>query len=347
MAYQVLRIEKRKGGAIRAIAQHIDRSKPPKYADPNKQQLNRELLGDNAAVLSYTQINDKIDALLSHVKRKIRPDQVRCAEFLLSASPEYFRPPNSGLQAGEWDEQRLNQWIKLSTQFLDQEIGPRAISATLHLDETTPHIHALVVPIGNLEKWNLSFDEFAGNRQKLRQWQDTYQQYMGQLGLLRGERSLANNVQVRDYHNRVANQLDFERQLEQRDKQLYELKQQLERRDRALKRLEQQLWARDIVSVIQDLQRKYPNQSTQQLLPNGYHVSTNDDGFAALSNQQRLILKRNPSGAINPGNISQDDLHTFQQHAHNLKLSDLGIQIPAWCHQDTISLSLFVLCSVE
>ena len=41
----------------------------------------------------------------------------------------------------------MNQVAEGVTQFLQQEFGPYCVSAVLHLDEITPHIHAHTVPV--------------------------------------------------------------------------------------------------------------------------------------------------------------------------------------------------------
>ncbi|NEO34490.1 MAG: hypothetical protein F6K36_29645 [Symploca sp. SIO3C6] len=213
--HQVLRIEKRKGGAIAQICHHIDRTNPPENADPNKRYLNRELLNNGSeggeqsdgklepnTVLNYDQVKEKIEAIIAQCPRKIRGDQVRCVELMLSASNEYFRPDGSGLMPGEWDQIRLEDWLEATLDFINNELGERAISATLHVDELTPHLHVLVVPIEDWEKKNLSAKELFGSRQKLREWHDKYHRYTAPLGLARGERgSDAIHTTPREYRN--------------------------------------------------------------------------------------------------------------------------------------------------
>lgn len=46
------------------------------------------------------------------------------------------------------DEGRLNEWYEDNLQRLHRTFGKEnTISAVLHMDEHTPHIHATVVPI--------------------------------------------------------------------------------------------------------------------------------------------------------------------------------------------------------
>lgn len=211
MPFQVLRIKKCKGGAIAAAVKHNTRESPPAHCDPAKSHLNRELIGGNdPTLLTYKQIKQRMNELINTCPRKIRVDQVKCVELLLSASADFFVPDerdqdgqNDNHVEHDWDEQRLQQWTKHSLDFIHNELGPRAISATLHLDELTPHIHVLVVPIHDWDKRNLSCKGLFGNRQGFSQWQDKYQRYMKPIGLERGEKgSLANYQSVRQYHKK-------------------------------------------------------------------------------------------------------------------------------------------------
>lgn len=65
--------------------------------------------------------------------------------IVLSASPEYFRPADPEA-VGTWDEDRLAKWIEATMNQLREEHGADLIFAELHLDEDTPHVHAVVAP---------------------------------------------------------------------------------------------------------------------------------------------------------------------------------------------------------
>lgn len=73
-------------------------------------------------------------------ERKIRKDQVCCIEIRLSASPEAM--------AEIIVQGRLMDWCRESVKWAQREHGKENIvSAVLHMDEETPHLHVSLVPV--------------------------------------------------------------------------------------------------------------------------------------------------------------------------------------------------------
>ena len=81
----------------------------------------------------------------SGVKKPTAQAEKPYLRIVLSASPEYFRPGDPGA-VGTWDEDRLAGWEDATMNQLRAEHGDDLIFAELHLDEDTPHIHAVVAP---------------------------------------------------------------------------------------------------------------------------------------------------------------------------------------------------------
>jgi len=79
------------------------------------------------------------------VKKPAAQSEKPYLRIVLSASPEYFRPDDPAA-VGTWDEDRLAAWKEASMNQLREEHGADLIFAELHLDEDTPHIHAVVAP---------------------------------------------------------------------------------------------------------------------------------------------------------------------------------------------------------
>ncbi|WP_324680496.1 MobV family relaxase [Hymenobacter sp. GOD-10R] len=74
----------------------------------------------------------------------LRRDAIKAVEILLTASPEAFERNAQG----EAKDMRSSQWVQDNLTFLQQKFGsPNVVSFTLHQDETTPHIHAVIIPI--------------------------------------------------------------------------------------------------------------------------------------------------------------------------------------------------------
>ena len=202
MAYCICRISKLKsGGSITASEQHTLRQ---------RETPNADLSQENERFISYpytppdTSLEKEVFARIG--EQKIRKDAVLCVEILLTASPEYFRPDDHG-KAGKWDADQLDQWKQSNRQWLDQKFGDRIVRAELHLDESTPHIHAYLVPLD--DKGKLNCKSHFGGRVKLSQFQDSYAQAMQPIGLERGIKgSRAKHTEVKEYYAAVVKEPD-------------------------------------------------------------------------------------------------------------------------------------------
>ena len=139
MGYISIQINKVKGSADTGASDHIERKTIPKNADPTRTHLNRELVEFPDGVSDRTEaISHRIRT--AGIKRKITPDQVRAIRIVLSGTHEDMMK----LQ----DEGRLDEWCDDNLQWLYHTFGKEnTVSAVLHMDEHTPHIHATVVPI--------------------------------------------------------------------------------------------------------------------------------------------------------------------------------------------------------
>ena len=72
-------------------------------------------------------------------------------------------------------EQR--EYFERAVKFMKEEIGEdRIISAVVHMDEATPHMHLVFCPINKDGK--LSAKSILGNQKNLSEWQTRYYNYM-------------------------------------------------------------------------------------------------------------------------------------------------------------------------
>lgn len=198
MAYTVLRFEKLKTfGDIGGAESHNKRERPTHNADAERTEQNRYLIGsksDNIRQLVKSKIGNQ----------KIRSNAVLAIECVMSASPEYFRPGNPE-KAGTWDQQRLDQWQDASMKWLLAKYGDRIVSAICHLDEQTPHIQAIIVPLDEKGKLNCN-GLIGGSRQVMRDLQTDYAKSVKHLGIDRGiEGSKAKHQTIRQYYERANN----------------------------------------------------------------------------------------------------------------------------------------------
>ncbi len=175
----IFRMSKLKSFAAIAGAEHHNRrTRTTLNADPDRLDANFVFLGDaDRPLVELAQ--ERIGT------QKIRKNAVLAIDVFVSASPEYFRPEVSE-QAGHWQGDRVTAWLAANEIFLAQEFGvERILRAECHLDESTPHIHAVVVPLTTTGK--LSYRQlYGGSRTQLSALQDRAWAAVANLGLERG-----------------------------------------------------------------------------------------------------------------------------------------------------------------
>ena len=215
-----MHLEKAKGTDSRMSA-HIERTVHPKNADRTRTHLNRELVQFPEGVRNRTQaIAHRRET--AGIRRKVGTNQVKAIRVLLTGS-------NKDMKQMEADGQ-LDEWCNDSLQWLRETYGERnLVSAVLHMDEKTPHIHATIVPIVTGERRKAKKEEQNGKkkyrkkstqdvrlcaddvmaRHKLKHYQDTYAQAMGKYGLQRGiDGSLAKHISTMQYYKELVEQQD-------------------------------------------------------------------------------------------------------------------------------------------
>ena len=220
MGYAVLHLEKAKG-ADGAMSTHIERTVHPKNADRKRTHLNRELVQFPEGVRNRTQaIAHRIET--AGIKRKVGTNQVKAIRVLLTGS-------NKDMKQMETDG-RLDGWCNDNLKWLRETYGERnLVSAVLHMDEKTPHIHATIVPIVTGERRKARKEEQNGKkkyrkkntqdvrlcaddvmaRHRLKHYQDTYAQAMSKYGLQRGiDGSLAKHISTMQYYKELVEQQD-------------------------------------------------------------------------------------------------------------------------------------------
>ncbi len=172
MAFAILRTAKLKtGGNIAGSLQHAFRERPTANADPAV--LNVILKGDKS-------VNEVNQAIQERTPEKYRKDAVRVIEFMITASPEAFARHGTG---GTLEDQ--TQYFADAVKWLEDKFGAdNVVSAQIHLDETSPHLSAYVVPNVN---GKLNAKEYLGGRQKLSAMQTEFAEKVGKpYGLDRG-----------------------------------------------------------------------------------------------------------------------------------------------------------------
>ncbi len=198
MSLAICRIAKLKKSNLAGSGTHVSRTRPTQNADPSVTPQNRSLISTDDRSPLQDLVSAKI--ALTH-QGAVKSNAVHAVEFLLSASPEYFRP-NKPTDYGAYDPACLEAWVQHNIKWLGDEYGDRIVRAELHLDEATPHIHAYLVPID--AKGQLNCRGIFGKRQNMCALQDSYAAAMEPLGIERGIRgSKARHTDIDKYYTVV------------------------------------------------------------------------------------------------------------------------------------------------
>lgn len=177
MPYAVIRIAKIKTAQqASAKTAHNYREHSLSNVDQDAPHPNREYL--NHEKRNYGELAEQRIAQI--VTRKVRTDQVKAVEVILTGSPEGFKRNATG-RALDYSK---SKWAQDNLHFLQNKYGKEnVVSFTLHQDEKTPHVHAVIVPI--TPDGRLAAKELF-TPQTLRELQSEYAQAMQAHGFERG-----------------------------------------------------------------------------------------------------------------------------------------------------------------
>ena len=167
MPYAILRFQKRKAGGVAACERHNERKKEAYKSNPDidmgRSKNNYHLVPPPR----YT-YKKEINRMVAEAGCRVRKDSVMMVETLITASPEFMNalPP---------EEQK--EYFMTALDFIAERVGERNIlSAVVHMDEKTPHMHLCFVPI--TPEGKLSAKALLGNQKSLSEWQNAYHERM-------------------------------------------------------------------------------------------------------------------------------------------------------------------------
>lgn len=164
--YAIMRIEKRKLGAVGRICNHHERLKAEYKSnpdvDPSRTHLNYHIVEPTAKYRKA--VLDRIE----EVGAKRRKDSVVMQDCFVGGTPDW-------LKGKSVEEQR--KYFDYAYRFFENNFKKEnIISAVVHLDEATPHMHLCFVPI--TDKGRLSSKDIIGGPKGLVGWQDKFYEYM-------------------------------------------------------------------------------------------------------------------------------------------------------------------------
>ena len=194
MSYAVIRVEKRK--SFGGIGRHIDRTDSdgiahiPENADPERDDLNIHWGQDGKSysqnewreIVKESTLSRRVIERINEgyqLTKAIRKDAVKGLEYLLTSD-------HKKMSELERDPELFKQWISENRKFIEELHGrENIVSFSLHRDESTPHLHVVIVPITN--DGRLSAKDFVGTPQHLRNLNTEYAIRMAKFGMKRGE----------------------------------------------------------------------------------------------------------------------------------------------------------------
>lgn len=139
MGYAVVHMMKIGKGAVRGIQSHNQREKDP-HTNPDidkaRTKDNYELLGSR---LNYhREINERIAQYATGTKT-VRKDAVVLCNFIITSDEKTMKAMSPQMQRDFFTD---------SVKFFSERYGSEnLVNATVHMDETTPHLHIGLVPI--------------------------------------------------------------------------------------------------------------------------------------------------------------------------------------------------------
>lgn len=247
MGYFTLDFKKAKGASDARMSDHIERRVIAPNVDPTRTHLNRELVElPEGVTVRDEAIAHRIKS--AGIKRKITPDQVRAIRVMMSGTHEDMMKIQQ--------DGRMDEWCNDSMEWLHKTFGrENTVSAVLHMDETTPHIHATIVPIVTGERRKAKKKQTEGKRpyrkkantvrlcaddvltrEKLVTYHDSYAKAMEKYGLQRGVRgSEARHTTTAQYYRDLirqtseleANVQQLQTEQQQAEQQLDEVRQEV------------------------------------------------------------------------------------------------------------------------
>ena len=169
--FAILRFAKYKGPEISNIEAHNERTKEEYASNPDidksRSHLNFHLVTPQRKYRAEAE-KQIAERQIKDAGCRTRSDSVRLVEALVTATPEFFK----GKKKAD-----IEAYFQEALDFIREHQDPKTIiSAVVHMDEKTPHMHLSFVPL--TEDGRLSAKEIVGNKKKLTWWQDEFWKHM-------------------------------------------------------------------------------------------------------------------------------------------------------------------------
>ena len=156
--HAILRFEKHKGNPARPLEAHHERQKEQYASNPDidtsRSKYNFHIVKPEGRYYHF------IQSRIEQAGCRTRRDSTRFVDTLITASPDFFKKKSP---------KEIQEFFQRAADFLIRRVGKENIvSAVVHMDEKTPHLHLTFVPLTKDNR--LCAKEIIGNRANLTKW---------------------------------------------------------------------------------------------------------------------------------------------------------------------------------
>ena len=212
MSMIVARMQKMKSGNLVGIGNYNQRkteNHTNKEIDPSLSKLNYDLVNRTE---NYKRDIEKFINENKSTKRAVRKDAVLINEWIITSDKKFFE---------NLSQEETKDFFSSAKDYFAENFGEKNIRyATVHLDESTPHMHMGIVPFDKDKKLSA---KRVFNRETLRDIQENLPKHLQEKGfeIERGlEGSERKNLTVPEFKELKAEEKEIERMIEKKKEEL-------------------------------------------------------------------------------------------------------------------------------
>ncbi len=207
--FAIVRVKKLSKKSLGKVHAHNNREMPVLHAKNGVENICWTHDGSDRSTGEL--VEEKLD---QYPDMRIQKNSVVAVEVLMTASPEFFEK-NS--------KENTDKWYRESVKWLKRKFGKRVVQIFYHLDEKSPHIHGIVIPINPKTKTRRRTKAQVDNKEpgitykvmslcandiftpdSLRKMQTEYANCVKKFGLRRGlKKSGATHTKVKEYYAKI------------------------------------------------------------------------------------------------------------------------------------------------
>lgn len=300
MSYAILRVAKHSMGSVSGVQKHNQREYKNHSnldIDKSKSYLNYDLV--NKKNINFSKAWKENKEKYFKEGNRFRKDTIVLVEGIITSDKSFFENMN---------DKEVKDYFETNLDFLKNEYGAHnIISANVHLDESTPHMHFTFTPI--TKDGRFSAKEIIGTRGDLRQLQDRYHKHLADKGyeLLRGvqvEQTKAKHKAVKEYKK---NQIDKDYEY------VKELKYEISKKEILMKDYEKKLndFTKHYDEVVKVLDNNSLNISQINM------IKTEELGGLFKSNSDYLKIRK-----VDFNKLKNSAIKAYEQHTLYATVSD-------------------------